>query len=85
MPAVREPEGERAVAVRELNHIALQVTDLFQAETFYAQFLTMDIVGRARRAAHGGFEALERQLRLGRGDARRDRRRTSPSSATARS
>jgi catechol 2,3-dioxygenase-like lactoylglutathione lyase family enzyme len=58
MPAIQEPEGGRKVAIRELNHIAIRVTDLEKAERFYTTFLSMDIVGRARQSAGGGFEAL---------------------------
>lgn len=58
LPAIQEPEGGRKVAIRELNHIAIRVTDLEKAERFYAAFLSMDIVGRARQGAGGGYEAL---------------------------
>jgi catechol 2,3-dioxygenase-like lactoylglutathione lyase family enzyme len=58
LPAIQEPAGERQVAIRELNHIAVRVTDLDKAERFYTSFLSMDIVGRARQSAAGGYEAL---------------------------
>lgn len=58
IPALQEPEGGRKIAIRELNHIALRVTDLEVAERFYTSFLSMDIAGRARRNADGGFDAL---------------------------
>lgn len=59
LPAVQAPEGGRKIAIRELNHIAIRVTDLHVAERFYASFLSMDIVGRARRGANGDFESLD--------------------------
>jgi catechol 2,3-dioxygenase-like lactoylglutathione lyase family enzyme len=58
LPAIQEPQGERQVAIRELNHIAVRVTDLDKAERFYTSFLSMDIVGRARQSVAGGYEAL---------------------------
>jgi len=58
LPAVQEPEGGRKVVIRELNHIAIRVTDLQVAERFYTSFLSMDIVERARRGATGTFETL---------------------------
>jgi catechol 2,3-dioxygenase-like lactoylglutathione lyase family enzyme len=54
--AVTAPE--RAVAVRELNHIALRVTDLAKAERFYIDFFAMDLLGRARRSPQGGYTSL---------------------------
>lgn len=51
-------ETERAVAIRDLNHIALRVTDLAKAERFYTEFFAMDIIGRARRSAQGGYTSL---------------------------
>jgi catechol 2,3-dioxygenase-like lactoylglutathione lyase family enzyme len=59
LPAVHGPEDGRKIAIRELNHIAIRVTDLHVAERFYASFLSMDIVGRARRGTGGGFESLD--------------------------
>jgi catechol 2,3-dioxygenase-like lactoylglutathione lyase family enzyme len=58
VPAIQEPEGGRRVEIRELNHIAIRVTDLEKAERFYTGFLSMDIVGRARQSADGAFQAL---------------------------
>jgi catechol 2,3-dioxygenase-like lactoylglutathione lyase family enzyme len=49
---------ERAVAIRDLNHIAVRVTDLPKAERFYAEFFAMDVVGRARRLPQGGYASL---------------------------
>lgn len=57
--AIREPEGGRKVAIRELNHVAVRVTDLEKAERFYASFFSMDIVGRGRRNGAGGFDAVD--------------------------
>jgi catechol 2,3-dioxygenase-like lactoylglutathione lyase family enzyme len=51
-------EQERAVAIRDLNHIALRVTDLAKAERFYIDFFAMDVLGRARRSAQGGYTTL---------------------------
>jgi catechol 2,3-dioxygenase-like lactoylglutathione lyase family enzyme len=58
LPAIQEPEGGRKVTIRELNHIAIRVTDLEKAERFYTSFLSMDIVGRARQSADGAFHTL---------------------------
>jgi catechol 2,3-dioxygenase-like lactoylglutathione lyase family enzyme len=55
-PAV---ETEREVVIRQLNHIALQVTDLPKAEAFYTSLFSMDLVGRARRSASGEIELLD--------------------------
>jgi catechol 2,3-dioxygenase-like lactoylglutathione lyase family enzyme len=49
---------ERAVTIRDLNHIAIRVTDLAKAERFYGDFFAMDILGRARRSAQGGYTSL---------------------------
>src|SRR4051794_29572133 len=51
-------EEERAVTIRDLNHVALRITDLPKAETFYTEFLGMDLIGRAKHSAHGGYTAL---------------------------
>jgi catechol 2,3-dioxygenase-like lactoylglutathione lyase family enzyme len=56
VPAIQEPEGGRRVVIRELNHIALRVTDLEKAERFYASFFSMDIVGRARQSSDGAYQ-----------------------------
>jgi catechol 2,3-dioxygenase-like lactoylglutathione lyase family enzyme len=45
-------------AQRAVNHVAVNVTDLAKAERFYQEFLSMDIVGRARRSATG-YVALD--------------------------
>jgi catechol 2,3-dioxygenase-like lactoylglutathione lyase family enzyme len=50
--------AERAVVIRDLNHIALRVTDLPKAERFYVDFFAMDVVGRARRSPQGGYTSL---------------------------
>jgi catechol 2,3-dioxygenase-like lactoylglutathione lyase family enzyme len=55
-PALVTPE--RAVTIRDLNHVALRVTDLAKAERFYTEFLAMDVVGRARRLPQGGYTSL---------------------------
>lgn len=57
LPAIQEPQGGRRVAIREVNHIAVRVTDLEKAERFYTDFMSMDIVGRARQMG-GGFDLL---------------------------
>lgn len=49
---------DRAVAIRDLNHIAIRVTDLAKAERFYSDFFAMDVLGRARRSAQGGYTSL---------------------------
>jgi catechol 2,3-dioxygenase-like lactoylglutathione lyase family enzyme len=49
---------ERAVAIRDLNHIAIRVTDLAKAERFYSDFFAMDVLGRARRSPQGGYTSL---------------------------
>lgn len=56
--ALAVAEAERAVTIRDLNHIALRVTDLAKAERFYTEFLSMDIVIRARRSPQGGYTKL---------------------------
>lgn len=57
------PEVGRRVHLRRLNHIALQVLDVAKAEQFYEQFLNMEVVGRARRAANGSYEPVEGEYR----------------------
>jgi catechol 2,3-dioxygenase-like lactoylglutathione lyase family enzyme len=52
-------EAAGAVQIRTLNHIAIRVTELQRAETFYHDFFSMDIVGRARAAGNGAVEALD--------------------------
>lgn len=47
-----------AFQIRALNHIAVRVTDLERAETFYQDFLSMDVVARARANADGTVTAL---------------------------
>lgn len=56
--AVADLPEEPPVVIRDLNHIALRVTDLPKAERFYVEFFSMQIVGRARQAERGGFIAL---------------------------
>lgn len=51
-------EVERAVTIRELNHIAIRVTELAKAETFYTSFFSMDLIGRAKQKADGGYAIL---------------------------
>jgi catechol 2,3-dioxygenase-like lactoylglutathione lyase family enzyme len=51
-------EEERAVTIRDLNHVALRMTDLPKAEVFYTEFLGMDLIGRAKHSAHGGYAVL---------------------------
>ena len=57
--AVAVPEMGRKVHFRALNHIAVQVMDLAKAERFYADFLGMELLGRARRAESGAYEAVD--------------------------
>lgn len=57
-PSLAVAGQERAVAIRDLNHIALRVTDLARAERFYIDFFAMDVLGRARRSAQGGYTTL---------------------------
>lgn len=56
--AIAVIEEERAVTIRDLNHIALRITDLPKAEAFYTEFLSMELIGRARHSTHGGYTAL---------------------------
>ena len=55
--AVRAPE--RRITLRGLNHIAVQVTDLAKAERFYADFLGMEVLGRARRGGRGAYQTVD--------------------------
>jgi catechol 2,3-dioxygenase-like lactoylglutathione lyase family enzyme len=59
--AVREPE--RVVRFRDLNHVAVHIADLAKAERFYADFLGMELLGRARRADQGTFQAINGDYR----------------------
>ena len=59
LAAVQEPEGGRRVAIRELNHIAVNVLELAKAERFYVDVLGMDLVARGRRGSAGELEAVE--------------------------
>ncbi len=59
--AVREPA--RAVTLRALNHVAVNVTDLAKAERFYADFFTMDLLGRARRGQRGAYQPIDGDYR----------------------
>jgi catechol 2,3-dioxygenase-like lactoylglutathione lyase family enzyme len=54
---VAEAPGD--VQIRALNHIAIRVTELQRAETFYHDFFSMAIVGRARAAGNGVVEAFD--------------------------
>lgn len=57
--AVQEPEGGRKVAIRELSHFAVRVAELERAEKFYADFFSMDIVGRGKLNSAGGYDAVD--------------------------
>ena len=46
-----EERAPRTVAIRDVNHIAVRVTDLARAEAFYAAFLGMDVVARGIKGA----------------------------------
>jgi len=59
--AVREPE--RTVALRAINHVAVQVADLAKAERFYADFFAMDLVGRAHLGARGASQPIDGDYR----------------------
>jgi catechol 2,3-dioxygenase-like lactoylglutathione lyase family enzyme len=56
--AVAIAERERDVVIRDLNHVALRVTDLAKAERFYLDFFAMDLLGRARQSPQGGYTTL---------------------------
>lgn len=57
------PELTRGVHLRRLNHVAVQVNDLPKAERFYAEFLNLAVVGRARRGDGGGYVAINGDYR----------------------
>lgn len=59
--AVRAPE--RRVRLRALNHIAVRIADLAKAERFYADFLGMELIGRARRDPRGEYRPLDGDYR----------------------
>lgn len=59
LAAVQEPNGDRRIVIRELGHIAVNVSDLPKAERFYIGLFGMDLVGRGRRNSSGGFDAVE--------------------------
>lgn len=61
--AAAMPELTRRVHLRGLNHVAVQVNDLAKAERFYAEFLNLVIVGRARRGEHGDYSPLDGDYR----------------------
>lgn len=52
-------EAAGAIQFRALNHIGVRVTDIERAETFYHDFFSMDVVGRARPTGNGGVEPLD--------------------------
>jgi catechol 2,3-dioxygenase-like lactoylglutathione lyase family enzyme len=52
------PDMMRKVHLRALSHVAVQVNDLPKAERFYADFLQMDVIGRARRGERGEIEMV---------------------------
>jgi catechol 2,3-dioxygenase-like lactoylglutathione lyase family enzyme len=51
-------EIERAVTIRDLNHIAIRVAELEKAESFYLSFFSMDLIGRTRQKKGGGYAVL---------------------------
>jgi catechol 2,3-dioxygenase-like lactoylglutathione lyase family enzyme len=51
-------ESAGAFQIRALNHIGVRVTDLERAENFYRDFLSMDVVARARANPDGTVSAL---------------------------
>jgi catechol 2,3-dioxygenase-like lactoylglutathione lyase family enzyme len=52
-------EEEPSLRVREVNHLALRVQDLARAERFYTEFLSMELMARARSGADGAMELLD--------------------------
>ncbi|MDQ3045475.1 MAG: VOC family protein [Chloroflexota bacterium] len=48
--AVRD---QRHIQIRALNHVAIWVSDLANAERFYAEFFQMELAGRARQSENG--------------------------------
>ena len=61
--AVAVREQTRRVALRALNHVAIQVADLARAEQFYADFFGMDLLGRARRGERGAYQPIDGDYR----------------------
>jgi len=61
--AVAMTEMARSVQLRRINQVAVQINDLPKAERFYAEFLNMQIVGRARRGVRGEYTALNGDYR----------------------
>jgi catechol 2,3-dioxygenase-like lactoylglutathione lyase family enzyme len=55
-PAV---DTEREVVIRQLNHIALSVTDIRKAEAFYTSLFSMELAGRGHRTSSGELELLD--------------------------
>ncbi len=53
-----EQRATGAVAIRDVNHLAVRVSDLRKAEAFYASFLGMDVVGRGIKGAGGGTDLV---------------------------
>ena len=53
-----EERAARSVAIRDLNHIALRVSELGRAEAFYTTFFGMDLVARAVKGADGRLELV---------------------------
>jgi catechol 2,3-dioxygenase-like lactoylglutathione lyase family enzyme len=51
-------ESAGAFQIRALNHVGVRVTDLERAENFYRDFLSMDVVARARLNPDGTAVAL---------------------------
>lgn len=53
----------RTVHLRAINHVAVRVNDLAKAERFYAEFLNMTILGRARLGQRGDYLPLNGDYR----------------------
>ena len=51
-------ESAGAFQIRALNHVGVRVTDLERAENFYRDFLSMDVVARARVNPDSSVSAL---------------------------
>lgn len=53
-----EERATRSVAIREVNHIAVRVTEPARAEAFYMAFFGMDLVARGMKGSGGRLELV---------------------------